>query len=277
MRRVRLPCSPSWQAVSLPGQRTPLPPDCPNGGAMHFGAIPAEDMAQLLPIFQRIGGLIAARLDCNVVVRTGTSYTAVIEAMRAHRVDVASFGAFSYVLAHQVAGARSGGRLCRAGRQAGQLLRHHHDVARLRHHHAAAGEGACVCLLRSGVHLGPSIPSYALVKAGIDPDKDITPFYTGSHTASFEALRNHKVPVGELNSTAISGATQAGILQAAGLRHPLEIAADSERSVRRARRPAGGVQGAADACAADPGSEQQPAQRHEVPGPEGQPRTRRGE
>lgn len=58
---------------------------------------------------------------------------------------------------------------------------------------------------------GHLIPSYALVKAGIDPEKDIKPFYTGSHTASFEALRNHKVPVGELNSTAIAGATLAGI------------------------------------------------------------------
>ncbi len=42
-------------------------PDCPNGGTVHFGAIP--DMAQLLPIFQGIGGLIPARLDCNVVAQ----------------------------------------------------------------------------------------------------------------------------------------------------------------------------------------------------------------
>ena len=130
-------------------------PDCPNGGTVHFGAIPGEDMAQLLPIFERIGKLIVDRLDCKVVVQTGTSYTAVIEAMRAHRVDMASFGAFSYVLAHQVAGARGGGDLRRGRRHAGQLLRHHHHLARLRPHHAAAGQGQGVRVFRSGIDLGP--------------------------------------------------------------------------------------------------------------------------
>ena len=34
--------------------------------------------------------------------------------------------------------------------------------------------------------------------------------YAGSHTASFEAIRNHKVDAGELNSDRIATATQAG-------------------------------------------------------------------
>lgn len=55
------------------------------------------------------------------------------------------------------------------------------------------------------------MPSYALRKAGVDPDNDIWPFYTGSHTASFEALRNHKVPAAELDSTAIADAKLAGM------------------------------------------------------------------
>lgn len=52
---------------------------------------------------------------------------------------------------------------------------------------------------------GHLVPSYALRKAGVDLDNDIRPFYTGAHNASFEALRNHKVPAGELDSTAIAG------------------------------------------------------------------------
>jgi phosphonate transport system substrate-binding protein len=45
---------------------------------------------------------------------------------------------------------------------------------------------------------------------GIDPNKGVQPIYAGSHTASFEALRNHKVDAGELNSQTIQAATVQG-------------------------------------------------------------------
>ena len=51
----------------------------------------------------------------------------------------------------------------------------------------------------------------ALRKAGLDPDKDVKGIYAGSHTASFEALRNKKVEAGELNSQQIEAATQRGV------------------------------------------------------------------
>jgi hypothetical protein len=38
--------------------------------------------------------------------------------------------------------------------------------------------------------------SKGLSKNGIDPDKGVKAIYAGSHTASFEALRNHKVDAG---------------------------------------------------------------------------------
>jgi phosphonate transport system substrate-binding protein len=185
-------------------------PDCPNGGVVHFGVVPGEDTTQLLPIYERIGKLIAARLDCRVATQTGTSYTAVIEAMRAHRIDMASFGAFSYVLAHQVAGAEAVATFAAADGTPGSYfatittwpgsgLTTLQDV-----------KGKAFAFSDPASTSGHLIPTYGMVKAGIDPDQDIRSFYTGSHTASFEALRNHKVPVGELNSTAIAGAEQAG-------------------------------------------------------------------
>ena len=54
---------------------------------------------------------------------------------------------------------------------------------------------------------GHLFPAFGLSKAGIDPDKDVKAVYAGSHTASFEALRNHKVEAGELNSEEIASAT----------------------------------------------------------------------
>jgi len=61
---------------------------------------------------------------------------------------------------------------------------------------------------------GHLFPAYGLSKAGIDPDRGIKPVYAGSHTASFEALHNHKVQAGELNGPEISSATAAGIYKA---------------------------------------------------------------
>ena len=189
--------------------------DCPNGGTLHLGFVPSEETAQMLPIFQRLGDLISKRLGCNVVAQTGTSYTAVIEAMRAHRIDVANFGAFSYVLAHEVAGAdavatfagpdgKPGSYFATITTWPGSGLKTLQDV-----------KGKAFGFSDPASTSGHLVPAYGLRKAGIDPDKDIRPFYTGSHTASFEALRNHKVPVAELNSTAIAAAQVTGEYNAA--------------------------------------------------------------
>ena len=53
---------------------------------------------------------------------------------------------------------------------------------------------------------GHLFPPIGLSKNGIDPDKGVKAIYAGSHTASFEALRNHKVDAGELNSEEIASA-----------------------------------------------------------------------
>ena len=58
---------------------------------------------------------------------------------------------------------------------------------------------------------GHLFPSYGLSKAGIDPDHGVKAIYAGSHTASFEAIRNHKVQAGELNSEEITATTAQGI------------------------------------------------------------------
>ena len=187
--------------------------DCPNHGVVRLAAIPAEDTTVLGPILGRLGQLIADRLGCKVQVQFGTSYTAAIEAMRAQRAEIAMFGAFSYVLAHQVAGAEAvatyagpdgkpGSYYASITTWPGSGIKTLKDV-----------KGKAFAFSDPASTSGHLIPSYGLRKAGIDPARDVHAFYTGSHTASFEALRNHKVPVGELNSVAIAGARLAGAYQ----------------------------------------------------------------
>jgi phosphonate transport system substrate-binding protein len=57
---------------------------------------------------------------------------------------------------------------------------------------------------------GHLFPAYGLSKGGVDPDKDIKGIFAGSHTSSFEALYNHKVDAGELNSEQLESAKQRG-------------------------------------------------------------------
>ena len=58
---------------------------------------------------------------------------------------------------------------------------------------------------------GHLFPAYGLKSVGIDPDHGVVAIYAGSHTASFEALRHHKVEAGEINSSEIGSAQTAGI------------------------------------------------------------------
>lgn len=185
-------------------------PDCPNDGVVRFAIIPGEDTSQLLPIYTRIGQLISDRLKCDVKIQFGTNYTAAIEAMRAHRAEVGVFGAFSYILAHQVAGAEVVATFAGKDGKPGSYYATITTWPGSGINTLADVKGKAFAFSDPASTSGHLIPSYGLVKAGIDPAKDIRPFYTGSHTASFEALRNHKVPVGELNSTAISAAKATG-------------------------------------------------------------------
>ena len=186
---------------------------CPEGG-INYGVIPYDSSASFRPLYRRIGEIIGAALGCPVNVRVGSSYTATIEAMRAHKVDAAEFGPLSYVLAHEVAKAEAVATYAdREGKPdtytASIVTWPGSGVTTLK-----AVEGRTFAYSDPASTSGHLFPAYGLSKAGIDPDRGIKPVYAGSHTASFEALRNHKVQAGELNSPEISSATGAGIYKA---------------------------------------------------------------
>jgi phosphonate transport system substrate-binding protein len=187
--------------------------DCPNG-ILHYGVVPFDASASFVPLYHRIGALISAKLGCPVDVEIGTSYTATIEAMRAGKVDAAEFGPLSYVLAHQIADAQVVATYETAD---GKPDTYTASVA------TWPGSGITTLKGVAGHTFaysdpastsGHLFPAYALKSAGIDPDHGVRAIYAGSHTASFEALLNHKVEAGEINSPEIGSATVAGIYKA---------------------------------------------------------------
>ena len=185
--------------------------DCPNGGTVRFGVEPYETAAKLVPIYDRIGSIMAKALGCDVQIFVTTSYTAEVEAMRAGKLEAGEFSPFSYILAHTIAHADVVAIFADSG---GTPLTYTAGIV------TWPGSGITTLAQISGHSFGYSdpasnsghlFPAYALKKAGIDPDKGIKPLYSGSHTASYEALRNHKVDAAELNSQQIESSKLSGI------------------------------------------------------------------
>jgi phosphonate transport system substrate-binding protein len=176
---------------------------CPPGGTIRFGVEPYDSEAILAPIYNKIGAEISAQVGCPVQIYVTTSYNAEIEAMRAGKLEIGEFGPLGYVLAHQVADAQAVAAFADAN---GQPASYTASIA------TWPGSGITSLKQVAGHTFGYSdpastsghlFPAFALQQAGIDPNKGVVPLYAGSHTASFEALRNHKVEAGEMNSQAI--------------------------------------------------------------------------
>ena len=184
--------------------------DCPDGGTLRLGVEPYDSAARLAPIYDKVGKLIGDKLGCKVEVFIATSYNAEIEAMRNDKLDIGEFGPLGYVLAHQVAKAEA---VAAFGTDDGKPNTYWasivtypasgiKSVAEIKDHSFAFSDPASTS--------GHLFPAYGLRKAGLDPEKDLKPIYAGSHTASFEALYNHKVDAGELNSEQLESAKQRG-------------------------------------------------------------------
>jgi phosphonate transport system substrate-binding protein len=184
--------------------------DCPNGGIVRFGVEPFDTAPRLTPIYEQIGKLIGEKLGCEVKVFVATNYNAEIEAMRNGKLEIGEFGPLGYVLAHQVAKAEA---VAAFSNEQGKpdnywasLVTFPNSgiktVADIKGHSFAFSDAASTS--------GHLFPAYGLRKNGVNPDKDIKAIFAGSHTSSFEALYNHKVDAGELNSEQLESAKQRG-------------------------------------------------------------------
>ena len=184
--------------------------DCPNGGVVRFGVEPYDTAPKLVPIYDHIGKLISEKLGCEVKVFVTTNYNAEIEAMRSKKLEIGEFGPLGYVLAHQVAKAEAVAAFGTVDNKPDSYWASIvtwpasgiKTVAEIKGHSFAFSDPASTS--------GHLFPAYGLRKAGIDPDKDVRAIYAGSHTSSFEALYNHKVDAGELNSEQVESAKQRG-------------------------------------------------------------------
>jgi phosphonate transport system substrate-binding protein len=164
-----------------------------------LGLFAGDDQAKTLDSNQPVIDFLSKKLGIPIKWSTGTSYSAVIEAMRAKKVDGMAVGPFSYLLAVQEANAEA---IAVEITTRGEV----YDPKLTEYYFSCIStkkgkgiktvqdlKGKSFSFVDPASTSGQLVPKTLLKKLGIDPDKDMKPIFAGSHPSSIIALWNDKV------------------------------------------------------------------------------------
>ncbi|HZO29450.1 MAG TPA: phosphate/phosphite/phosphonate ABC transporter substrate-binding protein [Chloroflexota bacterium] len=181
---------------------------------LNLGFVPGEDAESRLKRYEPVTDYLKTVLEMEVKGWIGTDYTATVEAMRSRKVDAALYGPFSYVLAAHVADARS---MVVSGYADGTPSTYNSLIVT----HANSGittvdelRGRSFSFVDPASTSGHLIPRSLLVKAGIEPDRDLKTIFAGGHDASLLAINGAKVDAGAVSSSQYQRMTETGIIDA---------------------------------------------------------------
>lgn len=212
MKRFAVLCAAALMGLAtVPASFAATNADCPEGGTVRFGVEPYEAMSVMTPLYDKLGQLLAKKLDCKVKIYIATSYTAEIEALRHGKLDAAEVGPFGYELSKKVVPGLAA--IAQFGTADGKPVSYWASIVTWKGsgiHDLQDVRGKTFAYSDPASTSGHLMPSYGLKSAGIDPKTGIRAMYAGTHTASFEALRNHKVEAGEFNSLTLPLALSKG-------------------------------------------------------------------
>ncbi len=168
------------------------------------GMFGGDDAEKVLRDNEPLRSYLEAELGIPVEIQTGTSYSAVIEAMRAKRVDGFEVGPFSYTLAVQEAQAEAlvigvtttadpavykpgmpTHYLSMIFTKKGSGIRTFDDL-----------KGVDFSFVDPASTSGHLAPKTLLIKNGINPDTDMKTVFAGSHPTSVLAVWEGKVAAG---------------------------------------------------------------------------------
>ncbi|MGG7465421.1 MULTISPECIES: phosphate/phosphite/phosphonate ABC transporter substrate-binding protein [unclassified Plantibacter] len=148
-----------------------------------FGVVP--DSVSTQTNYQPLMDYIAKETGKKVEYHESTDYAALIEAAVAGKIDVASFSGFTYVTA-----VNNGAKITpissivtKQGQEPGYyseaIVPKSSSITKLEEF-----KGKKVCFVDPSSTSGYLFPSYNLLNAGIDPEKDVTPVFAGKHDVS---------------------------------------------------------------------------------------------
>jgi phosphonate transport system substrate-binding protein len=177
-----------------------------------LGLFGGDDAEERVLEAESLKNLIEEALGIPVEIFTGTSYTAVIEAMRAGRVEAMTVGPFAYVLAVQEAQAEAlaVGVSNRDGPVVDDSIQpYYYSLIFTKKGNGIESiediRGKGFNFVDPASTSGHLAPKTLLINLGYDPDKDFETVFAGSHPTSVISVWNDKAP---------AGATYEGNLQA---------------------------------------------------------------
>ncbi len=191
------------------------PPDLTGKLALkkiNFAFIPADDAARTLTDNKDLLAYLKQALGVDFVGTVGTSYSAVIEAMRAKKVELAYFGPFSYILAHQESNAQA---LVQGADKDGKLATYNSLIITTADsplNALADIKGRTFSFVDPASTSGHLVPSYTLLTKANLKESDYKPNYAGSHPASYQAVVNKKVEAGAIASDIFAQGIDAGTI-----------------------------------------------------------------
>ena len=168
-------------------------------GVLTVGFIPAEDSRAMVRQSQAILDIVAKHTGMKIDTFVGSDYNATIEALRAGHVDVALLGPFSYVLATTVAQVEAfavtvTARSMQPSYQAIVIAGKDSGINSL-----ADLKGKTFAFVDPGSTSGFMVPSAAMIKLGITPEKDFKQvMYSGGHDATIVSVGSGKVDAGSV-------------------------------------------------------------------------------
>jgi phosphonate transport system substrate-binding protein len=212
----------------------------------NIGFFGGDDAEQVLQDNEPLRTYLEQRLDVPVQYFTGTSYTAVIEAMRADRVQAMEVGPFSYVLAVQEAQAEA--LAVSTGESADNVTYNPHAPA---HYYSTiiTQKGSGIATLddlkgKDFTFVDPAstsghlAPKTLLINNGINPDNDMKTVFAGSHLTSVLAV---------WNGSAQAGATYEGNLYRLQEEGQIEFCNFPDKQIGKQRTP-DEIKAVYDAC-----------------------------
>ncbi len=194
--------------LALPAAAKPLQQD-KTGWPTEFrvGIFAGDDAEKALKSAEPTRAMLENKLGIKVSVITGTSYTAVIEAMRAGRVDGFEVGPFSYTLAAQEAGAEAQAVRMDVRPPAGGKAKFDAKLKPFYFSVIFTKKGSGITKLsdlkgKNFTFVDPAstsgnlMPRSILIKNGLKPDSDMKSVFAGSHPSSVVAVWNDKAEAG---------------------------------------------------------------------------------
>ncbi len=174
---------------------------------LKMGLFAGSDAEQTKKSFEPFRAYLAGRLGIPVTVQTGTSYSAVIEALRNKFVDAMEVGPFAHVLASSQTKVDplAVGIYPRVPRGGTAVYNAKESPFYYSVFFTKKGSGITKISDLKGRKFafvdpastsGNLIPRTALLKANLDPDKDMESIFAGSHQSAAVAVWNGKVDAG---------------------------------------------------------------------------------